>query len=267
MSDKFVPRVGAIFSADIAVPEHEREARFYMRVLTTGDNPLWQERELFNNLGMPIIGLGKREGEYADLPLQWMPHVQVQDVAASAQTAVALGGNEIMHARDDQGSSQWAVLTDPNGAAFGIIPVLPTGAADQYDGGENPAGADAFGHIAWLDLTVPDAEGTRDFYSQVIGWESDEVAMEDENGAYADYGMDDASGKTAAGICHARGQNVGVPPVWILYLAVGDLEESLRRVEEEDGRILKKGLDGSGVMQYAVIEDPVGVAIGLVPGG
>jgi uncharacterized protein len=64
MSDLFVPQVGAVFSADIAVPEHEREVRFYSRVLGTGDNPLWRE-DLMNNLGMPIIGLGALIPEYA----------------------------------------------------------------------------------------------------------------------------------------------------------------------------------------------------------
>ena len=66
MSDPFVPRVGGILSADIVVPEHDREVRFYSQVLTTGENPLWRE-DLMNNRGMPIIGLGSRSPEYADL--------------------------------------------------------------------------------------------------------------------------------------------------------------------------------------------------------
>ena len=78
----FAPRVGGVLSADIAVPEHDREVRFYSSVLGTGENPLWRE-DLMNNLGMPIIGLGPRSAEYAHLPLQWMPHIQVADVAAS----------------------------------------------------------------------------------------------------------------------------------------------------------------------------------------
>ena len=123
MSDPFVPRVGGILSADIAVPEHEREVRFYSRVLSTGENPLWRE-DLMNNRGMPIIGLGARSAEYADLPLQWMPHIQVADLAASVERALDLSGSELMHAKDDGGKSQWAVLLDPNGAAFGIIPVV-----------------------------------------------------------------------------------------------------------------------------------------------
>ena len=130
MSDPFVPRVGGILSADIAVPEHEREVRFYSRVLSTGENPLWRE-DLMNNRGMPIIGLGARSAEYADLPLQWMPHIQVADVAASVERALDLSGSELMHAKDDDGKSQWAVLLDPNGAAFGIIPVVSAEAFPQ----------------------------------------------------------------------------------------------------------------------------------------
>ena len=69
MIDPFVPRVGGILSADIAVPQHERVARFYARVLSTGEHPLWRV-DLMNNRGMPVIGLGARSAEYADLPLQ-----------------------------------------------------------------------------------------------------------------------------------------------------------------------------------------------------
>jgi len=96
MSDPFAPRVGGVLSADIAVPEHEREVRFYSRVLSTGESPLWRE-DLMNNLGMPIIGLGARSTEHEMLPLQWMPHIQVADVATSVERALGLGGSELMH--------------------------------------------------------------------------------------------------------------------------------------------------------------------------
>ena len=29
------------------------------------------------------------------------------------------------------------------------------------------------GSIAWIDLTVPDATGIRDFYKDVVGWSAD----------------------------------------------------------------------------------------------
>ena len=260
MSEPFVPHVGAVFSADIAVPEHEREMRFYSRVLSTGATPLWREEDLLNNLGMPVIGLGARSPEYAHLPLQWMPHMQVADVAASVQRALDLGGSVLMHAQGDDGASQWAVLLDPNGAAFGLIPIIPAAAIPASTGA-----VAAVGRISWLDLTVSDASATRDFYQQVIGWSVQHVAMEDEGEPYADYTMLGDDGNPAAGVCHARGVNDGLPPVWMIYLPVGDLAESLRRVHEEGGKVVKAMQSQDGEYMYAAIQDPVGVYLALTP--
>jgi hypothetical protein len=54
-----------------------------------------------NSRGVPVIGLGARSADHAALPVQWMPHIQVADVAARAERAVALGGTELLHGRDD----------------------------------------------------------------------------------------------------------------------------------------------------------------------
>lgn len=260
MSEPFVPGVGAVLSADIAVPEHERELRFYRSVLTTGERPLWGKHGM-NNLGIPVLGLGKRTEVYADLPLQWMPHVQVSDVAASVERAAALGGSVLMHDRDGEGRSRWAVLGDPNGAAFGVIPVTPAEAMPPA--ARSAAGEEGVGRIAWLDLTVPDATATRDFYRAVIGWSVQDVAMEDGGEGYADYAMLAEDGRAVAGVCHARGVNAGLPPVWLLYLPVGDLPGSLRRVPEAGGEVVRTREGEDGAPAYAVIRDPVGVYLAL----
>ena len=260
MSEPFVPGVGAVFSADIAVPDHAREVRFYSRVLGTGERPLWREGDLMNNLGMPIIGLGERSADHVHLPLQWMPHVQVADVAASVDRAVASGGRVLLQA-GGEGECLWAVLLDPNGAAFGLIPVVP---ADAIPPGDGSGAASPVGRISWLDLTVPDAAATRDFYRRVVGWSVQEVEMESGGERYADYNMLGEHGSPAAGVCHARGANAGLPPVWLLYLPVGDLAESLRRVEEEGGEVAAAGRGREGEYTHAVIRDPVGAHLALV---
>ena len=265
MSDPFVPRVGGILSADIAVPEHEREMRFYSRVLSTGEDPLRRE-DLMNNRGMPIIGLGARSAEYADLPLQWMPHIQVADVAASVEHALDLGGSELRHAKGDDGKSQWAVLLDPNGAAFGIIPVVSAEAIPSTEGVASRDAAARAGCISWLDLTVSNASATRDFYRQVVDWSVQEVEMEDASERYADYNMCGDDGDPLAGVCHARGVNQGLPPIWMIYLPVGDLAESLRRAREGGGKVIKATRGTDGEYAYAVIQDPVGACLALVPG-
>jgi len=265
MSDPFVPRVGGILSADIAVPEHEREVHFYSRVLTTGENPFWRE-DLTNNNGTPIIGLGAMSSEYPDLPLQWMPHIQVADIATSVARALELGGSELMHGKDNDGNSQWAVLVDPNGAAFGIIPVV---SAEMLPPKEDATSVDTtaiVGCISWLDLTVTDASATEKFYRQVVNWSVQEVEMGDASERYSDYNMLCDDGSPAAGICHARGVNSGLPASWMIYLPVGDLAESLRRVEESGGKIIKATQGPNGEYEYAVIQDPVGAYLALASG-
>jgi uncharacterized protein len=263
MRDAFTPRIGGVLSADIAVPDVERMVRFYSRVLTTGKDPLWRE-DLMNSLGMPVIGLGPRTGEYAHLPLQWMPHIQVADVAASVQRAQDLGGVVLMHSRDAVGNSQWAVLGDANGAAFGVIPVIPPEAMPSSATSSFEKGA-ATGRIAWLDLTVADAAATRDFYRQVIGWAVRDVAMKEGDVSYADYEMLGDDGAPAAGVCHARGVNADLPPLWLVYLPVGDLAESLRRVRDEGGKVVSETRGGHGHLAYATVQDPAGVYFVLCP--
>ena len=62
------------------------------------------------------------------------------------------------------------------------------------------------------------------------------------------------------------GVNLGLPPVWMIYLPVGDLAESLRRVEEEGGKVIKATRGTDGAYAYAAVQDPVGACLALVPG-
>lgn len=265
MSDPFAPRIGGILSADIAVPEHEREVRFYSRVLGTGEAPLWRE-DLMNNLGLPVIGLAERSAEHADLPLQWMPHIQVADVAASVARTLELGGSELMRARADDGTDQWAVLRDPNGAAFGIMPVVPADAIPPMEGGASAGVGARVGRISWVDLTVADTAAACAFYRQVFGWSVRIVEMEDAAERCTDYEMPADDGNPAAGIRHARGANAELPPVWMIQLPVGDLAESLRRVQDEGGTVIRATRGADGRCTYAAVRDPVGACLALVHG-
>ena len=249
MRSSFAHGIGGILSADIAVPEHEREVRFYASILTTGSAPLWRD-DLMNNRGEPVIGLGERSAEYEQLPLQWMPHVQVADVGASAARALELGGTGLMHGKDEDGRSQWAVVVDPTGAAFGLIPVVDA----EPDAAGDPEGV---GCIAWMTLVVPDVASTCAFYEQVVGWSIDAA---DADGAAL---MRRPDGGAAAEIRHASGEDAELPPVWLLGLPVSDFAESLRLVREGGGEVVR----GSAEAGHAVVRDPVGVYLALQAGG
>lgn len=245
MRNPFARGVGGVLSADIAVPEHPQELSFYSRVLTSGSDPLWRD-DLMNNRGTPVIGLGARTPEYEALPLQWMPHIQVADVGVSVARALELGGSEVMHGKDEDGQSQWAVLVDPVGAAFGLVSVV----GDDW---EVPDPPDDVGRISTLTLWVPDVSAACEFYGQVIGWSA---VSADRDGRFE---MVRPDGVSTAEIRQGDGNPPAIPPVWILGLAVDDLAESLRRVGEDGGEIVQESTEAG----HAVIRDPVGVYLGL----
>jgi predicted enzyme related to lactoylglutathione lyase len=124
------------------------------------------------------------------------------------------------------------------------------------DSRENPVG-----RIGWVDLTVPDAVALRDFYAGVVGWEFDPHPM----GDYEDFSMKEpGGGKVVAGICHARGVNSGMPPQWLLYIAVADLESSLENVRTRGGKQVGDVRELGAYGRMCVIEDPAGAVVALI---
>ena len=69
-----------------------------------------------------------------------------------------------------------------------------------------------------------------------------------------------------AGVCHTRGVNQDLPPVWLICLPVGDLNESLVRAREDGGEVMDMRKGPGGEPTYAVVRDPVGACLALVPG-
>ncbi len=92
--------------------------------------------------------------------------------------------------------------------------------------------------ILWMDLTVEDAEEVRDFYSEVIGWKTQPLDM----GSYDDFVMVNDDQEPIAGVCHARGENADLPPVWIAYVQVESVDKSIKTCIEKGGQVIKPGM-------------------------
>lgn len=115
------------------------------------------------------------------------------------------------------------------------------------------------GAVAWRDLTVPDAERIRDFYRSVVGWRVQPVEMD----GYSDFAMVvPATGEGVAGICHARGPNADMPPQWIVYIIVEDLDASMERCRASGGEVVSGPRDMGGA-RFCVIRDPAGAVAAL----
>ncbi len=122
----------------------------------------------------------------------------------------------------------------------------------------------AVGTQIGFDLTVNDAEAIKDFYAAVIGWTSEPLAM----GGYDDYFMKSpVTGDVVAGVCHARGGIADLPPQWLAYIVVDDLQASLDSCVERGGDVLTEIKGSEGESRYCVIRDPAGAVLALMQMG
>ena len=99
------------------------------------------------------------------------------------------------------------------------------------------------GQFGWVDLTVSDAEGVRDFYAQVAGWRFAPVDM----GDYSDFVMLQSDrDEPVAGVCHARGQNADLPAAWLVYITIEDLDAAVAQARSLGGTVISESPAGIG---------------------
>lgn len=115
------------------------------------------------------------------------------------------------------------------------------------------------GAASWLDLTVRNAEQVKSFYEAVVGWTSEALDMD----GYSDYCMMPPNGdEPVAGVCHARGANSDLPPQWLVYFTVADLDASIARCTTLGGEVIA-GPRPLGDDRFCVIRDPAGAVCAL----
>lgn len=116
------------------------------------------------------------------------------------------------------------------------------------------------GAITWTDLTIPNAEEVKSFYENVVGWKAAPISM----GDYEDYSMTSSDGEIPyAGICHTRGVNAHLPPQWLIYITVENVDASAKKCEELGSKIISEPKDMGNYGRFCVIEDPAGAVAAL----
>ena len=115
------------------------------------------------------------------------------------------------------------------------------------------------GQFGWHDLTVDDAPRLRDFYREVAGWTVSECPM----GGYSDYVMHGKDGTAVAGVCHRRGPNSDLPPQWLVYAVVVDVEAAAAKAVELGGTLLRPLGPSDGMGRAAFVRDPAGAVFAL----
>jgi hypothetical protein len=76
---------------------------------------------MFNNGEKNAGGMLKITPEMGAIPSNWLVYFAVDDCDAKVQKATELGASVMKPADDIPGVGRFAILTDPQGAAFAII--------------------------------------------------------------------------------------------------------------------------------------------------
>ncbi len=119
------------------------------------------------------------------------------------------------------------------------------------------------GQIVWADLTTNQAESLKEFYKAVLGWQEFPVAMKDNEESYNDYAMLYDEKNPAGGICNQRGVNANIPPQWIMYVCVEDVDSTLQNALDRGAKLVHESKKAGGSLNYVIIQDPAGAVFGF----
>jgi predicted enzyme related to lactoylglutathione lyase len=110
----------------------------------------------------------------------------------------------------------------------------------------------AVGTPNWVDLGSPDLEESRQFYSQLFGWQAN-VSPDPQFGGYTIFTKD---GKPVAGAGGLASE--GQVPAWSTYLATDNADAVAARVQENGGTIIAPPMDVGQEGRMATFTDPTG---------
>lgn len=111
---------------------------------------------------------------------------------------------------------------------------------------------------AWTDLTTPDFEGAKRFYSALFGWD-----CQDQDSDAGPYALALQKGEPVAGIY----QTPGDASIWNTYIAVDDVEATAKAIADAGGRILMEPFEVGAAGRMAMAADPTGAVFGIWEAG
>ena len=109
------------------------------------------------------------------------------------------------------------------------------------------------GKFFWYDVMTTDTKAAQKFYTDVVGW-----GVQDSG--TPGYTLFNVNGQGVAGLMKVPedAAKMGVPPAWMGYIAVEDVDKAAAQLEREGGKVHKPPTDVPGVIRFAVVSDPQG---------
>lgn len=194
-----------------------------------------------------------RAAERAQVPPHWQLYVAVESADESTKRAAELGGTIIEGPFDVMGQGRMTVIQDPTGAYFSIWQATK-GIGIQIGG--------VAGTLCWADLSTRQTELAKQFYEALFGWKI--TAGENDPSGYLHIKNGE---EFIGGIPPAEQRNPYIPPHWMIYYAVDDVDASAAKARELGGKVHLSPMTMDGVGRMAVLADPENAAFAIFKSG
>lgn len=189
--------------------------------------------------------------EAQSIPPNWGQYVTVADADATSAKVTELGGSVLMGPMDVNDYGRMSVLADPMGAVFCIW---------QAQGNCGIQLRDEPGTMCWNELLTTETEQAKTFYGGLFGWETESMEMGDM-GVYTMFNR--GAGKPAGGMVAISPEKGPVPPHWLVYFRVADVDGSTDQAVSLGGAAIVPPTDIPHAGRLAVIADPTGAVFGI----
>jgi predicted enzyme related to lactoylglutathione lyase len=185
----------------------------------------------------------------AGAPPLWNSYVSVESADAAVARAKELGADVHAPAFDVMQAGRMGVIRDPQGAYFMVWEP------------RNHFGAklvNAPGALVWNELASPDLDASSAFYDSLFGWKT--TPFEDSPTPYLSIKNGGASNGGMREL-----DSPGMPPNWMVYFGVQDIDAGLAKVKELGGMVHAGPIDIQ-MAKIAVVQDPQGAVFALYAG-
>jgi uncharacterized protein len=186
----------------------------------------------------------------------WTLYFRTSDADATAEAVRRAGGTVRAEPADVMSEGRFAQFTDPAGAMFAV---WQPGNTKGLGAVNDP------GTLCWTELATADVAGAKSFYSDVLGWQTDDQPMGEFTYTVirpADGG--DNSGQGGIMPLSPEMQAAGATTRWQPYFEVADCDAAAAAVTANAGTVIVPASDIPGVGRFAVALDPSGAQFAVI---
>lgn len=117
------------------------------------------------------------------------------------------------------------------------------------------------GTFSWADCSTSDWSAGKKFYTEVMGWESEDLPM----GEGQFYTMFKQDGQNVGAIAQLQPQmqEAGIPSHWNNYITVDDVDALVDKVKASGGTVITEPFDVFDDGRMMVIQEPTGATVSL----